>query len=1089
MKLNPHRISSEVAFVKKVSHAVGSINSYSAQLSELLYLLNEEKELDDDSRISIEKSLSDLTSYIPTTNYDFNYNEILISRNETPVYYPNEHLSKILIENYDQLYKFTSSYFNLTLSSHLTKFLVELIYNLQYWEIYHLLYIIPDLNYFLKLVDIEVNPTPYGAIVKPPVNYLEFSMSQGFQYPFPYPFYNYSYHSLDPDVTKRKFSKISIKPYIDITLKNTLSSNRKTNNNKKRGSDSSLTPNSKKRMTTKPAKKLSKVSEALMDGDDDDDDMVDDDDDDLHNSFDNNGELSSSEISRVQLEAYKKQYAKHYEEQLQHHLKQYQFQLQKEQSLKEDENLSTPPQDQVNESPKPKSSQSQSQAQFQSQPQSRSQSQSSQSQLPSYTQLNPISQSHSPSPIPGPVAGPVSVPVSSSLASYKESSVTQSPVPIPQHSIITQSNPQGEQSATTPIPSEFKKPIEDLVKTQPPSHNTSVQYEDVIKQETVTPDFMPMNKEASNALTSNQQSENSNIINNNVNNFNNEYGKSIERTEYSGISSSSSSSSEEGDGEEENENSQKTNKNSAMKKIDKRSNKKTKDEQQNLSKTDQHYNEITFIRSEHERVLEDDQSKKIKPKSGVIHQCHLSDPQSGNPCLKIFYGKNELLRHQEFVHATKKKIYKCIYCSRCPNTKIQSYPRHDSLARHIRRKHGVTGKENKLAVNYAKENVEIIDERQGNMSGSLNDSIIQQPLPHPQYLNPDFTIKSSYAGFLSFSTRDNLYHNNSNSKNYSFGKDGERFENFDQSQGQSQIKSQVSGQSQVPPQVPVQSQVPQLLSGQSQVPPQGQSPQSQQAQQAQVQAQQLQVQPQINPQVQPQAKPISNPQSPNPIYATQGNELGTKMYASLNVDPTIGNKHQSSIEFESKNESTPHKDFPQSSSTINNDFTIKEYSPYNNTHDKYSNGFNKPDGSALKNTFQKFRLPGLNSPTKLNFGAGLNSNPNMNPNINSSPSYNPQSNPNANPLPNPNPNPNPNSYSSPTFNVNTNTHQASNSNINPNLSSNYGSNSYTPNSGSGLDKNSNLPVIPPIRSTIKEEEQVKPKTDFKANDSSTKPNW
>ena len=66
------------------------------------------------------------------------------------------------------------------------------------------------------------------------------------------------------------------------------------------------------------------------------------------------------------------------------------------------------------------------------------------------------------------------------------------------------------------------------------------------------------------------------------------------------------------------------------------------------------------------------------------------------------------MRHQEFVHATKKKIYKCIYCARI-GAKVQSYPRHDSLARHIRRKHGITGKENKMAVNYAKENVEIID--------------------------------------------------------------------------------------------------------------------------------------------------------------------------------------------------------------------------------------------------------------------------------------------------------------------------------------------------------------------------------------------
>ncbi|KAK7684681.1 hypothetical protein QCA50_012264 [Cerrena zonata] len=211
--------------------------------------------------------------------------------------------------------------------------------------------------------------------------------------------------------------------------------------------------------------------------------------------------------------------------------------------------------------------------------------------------------------------------------------------------------------------------------------------------------------------------------------------------------------------------------------------------------------ELTIIRSEHEKNLEAEGNQKQNRKSAIIHQCHLSDPNSNKPCLKIFYGKNELLRHQEFVHATKKKIYKCIYCSRS-GSKVQSYPRHDSLARHIRRKHGVTGKENKLAVNYAKENVEIIDESGGvpndqelheqnsqqqlpQVGQSPSPTISQQqnltkqgeqeqtdnnddassgkrkrmssePLPHPQYLNSDFTIKSSYAGFLLFSTRDHV---------------------------------------------------------------------------------------------------------------------------------------------------------------------------------------------------------------------------------------------------------------------------------------------------------------------------------------------
>lgn len=151
--------------------------------------------------------------------------------------------------------------------------------------------------------------------------------------------------------------------------------------------------------------------------------------------------------------------------------------------------------------------------------------------------------------------------------------------------------------------------------------------------------------------------------------------------------------------------------------------------------------------SEDEKPEEGEISEEVaRKKGGVLHQCHLTNPLTGQPCNKIFYGKNELLRHEEFVHATKKKIYKCIYCSLNGN-RIQSYPRHDSLARHIRRKHGVTGKENKMAVEYAKENVEIID------PSLLAAPLGAQPLPHPQYMNADFTLKPSYAGFSSFSSK------------------------------------------------------------------------------------------------------------------------------------------------------------------------------------------------------------------------------------------------------------------------------------------------------------------------------------------------
>lgn len=501
--------------------------------------------------MNIESSLFEITSYIPTSYFDFNFNEELIKSNENPVYYPNEHLSKILIDNYAQLFKFCSSYFNLTLSSHLTKYLVELIYSLQYWEVYHLNYIIPDFDYFLRLVDIEVKPTPFGSIIVPPKNLMVESMSQGFQFPFPYPFYNYSYHSLDPNVSKNKFKKVNIDSYIDITLKSTY-----------QGSNARDQPRRRKRKTADSATPSKRLSVRL-------------------NVASNPS--SKEETPSVKIE-----------------------------------------------------------------------------QLPS-----------SPKYLEEPEEGP-----SSNMA------------------------------ISAPIHGLFGQFEEGLIHQQYPNN---------IK-------FIDGNDPA--YYSSNTSSDEDLDLDNDEEDDDEEEEDEI----YEGQESMSPSEYYDGDY---------TNSSLAVKGKGRRSNPSSKS------------HELTIIPSEHEKAFGDELSKKLnRNKLGIIHQCHLSDPQSGQPCMKIFYGKNELLRHQEFVHATKKKIYKCIYCSRSGN-KVQSYPRHDSLARHIRRKHGVTGKENKLAVNYAKENVEIIDEA----AKAIIENMEEKPLPHPQFLNSDYTIKSSYAGFLLFSTR------------------------------------------------------------------------------------------------------------------------------------------------------------------------------------------------------------------------------------------------------------------------------------------------------------------------------------------------
>lgn len=458
-----------------------SVNRYSAQLMEVLHILVDGPQLDEGSRITVESHLFYLTSYIPKPDSEFEARH--------GVFYPNEQISKILIDNYSNLLKFVSTYFNLSLTSHVTRYIVELIYSLQYWEVYHLLYLLPELEHFLKLVHIDVFQTPFGPLVRPPENLLRDSMIQGLQFPFPYPFYNYSYHSFDPNSVKKKLSKINITPYIDIRLKNTEK------------------PQRSKRTMESP-----------------------------YNARD---------------------------------------------AARDDAYIYT-------------------------------------------------SQSRGP-PMPENGEG----------GSQQSLSLVH-PVPIP-----PVAKPQGAIQGTE----------DSFLRQNSTMHDSSDQSEDETS-----------------------------------------FNHSADGDENKTLFDSGEIKSENG-----------------------------------------------------EKTLHGKEGKKGKSKSGVIHQCHLIDPNSMKPCLKIFYGKNELLRHQEFVHATKKKIYKCIYCSR-NGTKVQSYPRHDSLARHIRRKHGITGKENKMAVNYAKENVEIIDDP-NNYALNQSQKVLGKPLPRPQFLNSDFTIKSSYAGFLLFSAR------------------------------------------------------------------------------------------------------------------------------------------------------------------------------------------------------------------------------------------------------------------------------------------------------------------------------------------------
>lgn len=435
MKMNPRPAKDDSEVSEEPFET--SISTYSFQLAEILDLLLEQK-IDDAARIEYEVSLTDHTSVVP----------VLLAAPDSRKY-PDDYLSRVLIDNYLHLLKLANLYFNFSLASHVTKFLVKLIYKLECWEIYHLLQILPDLEYFLKLVDIDVSTTPFGHIVKPPENLMSFNLRQGFQYPFPYPFYNFSFHTPDPYATSRKYAKIAVDNYIDIRLKKS----------------------TKKRKRPRSWPKLP----------------------DFH-----------------------------------------------------DEEVEIKP------------------------------------GVDTTLQLPPVLKSQG----SGKFSSDVDYQRHQKVYIFMEMSLRQI-----DHEVDV-FYPEGN--------------VED------DDYDTD-EADAIMAEENEGVDFSRLPEE-----------------------------------------------------------------------------------------------KYIVVPSVFERVLQDAEQKGIA-KLTTLHQCRLLDPSNMRPCLKIFYGKNELQRHQEFVHATTKKIYKCAYCE-SSGSKPQSYPRHDSLARHIRRKHGIIGRENKIAINLAKKNAVVVDD-------------------------------------------------------------------------------------------------------------------------------------------------------------------------------------------------------------------------------------------------------------------------------------------------------------------------------------------------------------------------------------------
>lgn len=466
MKLNPPPPlpTDEELSVADEYPVEASIVEYSLQLAEVLdFLLNQR--LDDSTRIECETRLTELTSSVP----------VLLADKDAQVY-PNDHLSQILIDNYLLLLQLVSLYFNMSLSSHVTKYLVKVIYKLECWEIYHLLQIIPDIEYFLKLVDIEVTHTPFGHIVRPPENLMNFNMRQGFQYPFPYPFYNFSYHTPDPYATARKYARVHIDDYIDIRLKRP----------------------SKRRKRPRSWPKLPKYQDETVD-----------------------------------------------------------------------------------------------------------------MRRPS----RPEGMLHSP-------------PVLRSQGSGKFASEL-----------------------------DYQKHQKVFI-------------------------FMEMNS------------------------------ADIQQEEE--LLNAEDEDEDENENEDEDEDDEEYDTDEA--------NEIMAEENDAVDMTKRDTDGFVIVPSVFERVLHDAERKGIA-KLTTLHQCRLVDPGTLRPCLKIFYGKNELQRHQEFVHATTKKVYRCAYCESTGN-RHQTYPRHDSLARHIRRKHGVTGRENKMAVTLAKQHAEVVDVSAGQHADDMDAELV-----------------------------------------------------------------------------------------------------------------------------------------------------------------------------------------------------------------------------------------------------------------------------------------------------------------------------------------------------------------------------
>lgn len=117
---------------------------------------------------------------------------------------------------------------------------------------------------------------------------------------------------------------------------------------------------------------------------------------------------------------------------------------------------------------------------------------------------------------------------------------------------------------------------------------------------------------------------------------------------------------------------------------------------------------VTRHRGQHSRVRSLDSTKTNYQNLTDQHVCLITNPVTKEPCSKKFSRPYDLIRHQKTIHASKKKIFRCLICIQELGSEgyQRTFSRNDALSRHVKVKHNLQGGEAQRVIQYAKDNVE-----------------------------------------------------------------------------------------------------------------------------------------------------------------------------------------------------------------------------------------------------------------------------------------------------------------------------------------------------------------------------------------------